>query len=149
MKHETLETLTRRAEVLAVGNGQDRKKLRRARLERWAVLLEKHQGRLVPLERVEYLRVEEQHTLRGEDSPLTVAFEDPILRAEGLRSDRLGDAIEFFSLTHDEAHYLLCDCHYSGQMNASGVASRIRGYARRMTFGDMLGRIRAAWAGWW
>ena len=149
MKHETLEALTRKAEVTAIGNIPDRKKLRRDRLERWASLLEKHQGQLNPLERVEYLRLEERGDLRGANSPLTVAFQDPVLRAEGLASDRLGDAIDFFSLTQDEAHYLLCDCHYSGRMSGSGVASHVRAYARRMTFQELVSRVRDSWARWW
>jgi hypothetical protein len=67
------------------------------------------------------------------NSLLAVAYKDPVLRTEGLASDRLGDAKAFFALTDDEAHHLLCDCHYRGTMMSSGVAARLRSYANRGT----------------
>ena len=149
MKYESLENLSRKAEVVEIGRPEDRRKLRRDRLERWASLLEQHQGPLYPLERVEYLRQHERDVLRGDDTPLTVAFADPLLRASGLASDRLGEAVSFFNLSQDEAHYLLCDCHYSGRLTGAGVAQRVRSYARRVTFRDMMSRARSAWASFW
>ncbi len=99
---------------------------RREKLERWAMLLDRHRGRLLPLMRVEYLSEEARRVLRGADSPLSVAYNDPILRTEGLASDRLGEGIAFFELTEQEAHHLLCECHYCGTMTGETVAARAR-----------------------
>ena len=69
-------------------------------LERWALALERREGaRLRTLRETEYKPVEEQSALREENSPLTVAFEDPILRSAGLTSDRLGDVARFLRPT--------------------------------------------------
>jgi hypothetical protein len=54
-----------------------------------------------------------QVAMRADRSPLTIAYEDPVFRAQGLRTDELGDAIAFFDLSQGEAHYLLCACHYA------------------------------------
>jgi hypothetical protein len=109
-----------------------RAKLSRSeRLGRWADLLDAQAGRpLRALEDVEYVSPAVRRDLRKEDSPLAVAFADPVLRADGLKGDRLGDAMEYFSLSERQAHWLLCDCHYGGRMTASEVAARVRDEAR-------------------
>jgi hypothetical protein len=57
-------------------------------LERWALALEKRKGaRLCTLREIEHKSVKERSTLRQESSPLTVAFEDPVLRSAGLATD--------------------------------------------------------------
>ena len=77
--------------------------------------------------RVEYLSSGERQHLRADDLPLTVAFQDDHLRAAGLESDRLGDAMRFFGLSDNQAHFLVCDCYYGGgAMDATQVARRIR-----------------------
>lgn len=97
------------------------------RLERWAAVLEQRGGqKLRPLVRVEYLSSGERQHLRIDNSPLSVAFQDDDLRAAGLESDRLGDAIKFFGLSDQQAHLLVCDCYYGGAMQATQVARRIR-----------------------
>src|SRR5215212_4226060 len=63
--------------------------------------------------------------MRSDNSPLTVAFHDPILRDEGLASDRLGDASSFFELTEGQAHRLLCSCMNGWSMLAGTTARRI------------------------
>jgi hypothetical protein len=60
-----------------------------------------------------------------------VAFEDPILRVEGLRGDRVGDAVEFFDLSHDEVHRLVCYCHHGLTVSPGTVAARVRMMARQ------------------
>jgi hypothetical protein len=102
---------------------------RRERLTRWANALEKHGGSLNALSQIEYLSPDERRAYRGTNTPLTVAFNDAALREEGLTSDRLGDAMDFFEMTAEDAHRLLCDCHYMGSMTGSGLAHRIRHYA--------------------
>jgi len=131
MEHRTLEEIKRVAEVSPSDPAQ-RTMSRRERLERWATVLERLEGKhLTALRRVEFLPEEERLLLRADNSPISLAQQDPVLSGEGLASDRLGDAITFFELTQQEAHYLLCDCHYYGSMNASSVASRVRSIARR------------------
>ena len=51
--------------------------------------------------------------MRGEQSPLTVAFEDPMLRVEGLRNDSYGEAKRFFELTDSQLHRIVCYCHFA------------------------------------
>src|SRR5512145_2190421 len=99
-----------------------RRLTRSERLGRWADLLDAQAGRpLRALEDVEYVSPAVRRDLRKEDSPLVVAFADPALRADGLRGDRLGDAMDYFGLSERQAHWLLCDCHYGGRMIASEV----------------------------
>lgn len=102
---------------------------RRQRLERWADVLERHPGIVTAPVGIEYLPQDERRATRGNESPMAVAFGDPVLRNEGLGSDRLGDVMDFFELTDREAHRSLCDCHYHGTMTAKGVASRLRALA--------------------
>ena len=83
------------------------------RLERWAEALEREPDRvLTSLEEIEWKSESERRDMRADDSGLTVAFEDPVLRTEGLGSNRLGDAATFFRLTDREAHFALCSCVY-------------------------------------
>jgi len=125
MEHRTLAEIKRTALTTPLETSAP-KMSRREKLERWAALLERHSGPLLPLMRVEYLPEYARKMLRGDDTPLTVAYKDPHLQAEGLKSDRLGDGMTFFELTDQEAHHLLCDCHYCGTMTAENVAARAR-----------------------
>jgi hypothetical protein len=105
---------------------------RRERLERWAELLEQEpQRRLKSLEEIELAPRRERPLMRANNSPLTVAFEDPILRANGLASDRLGDAMAFFELSENEAHRVLCSCLNGRTMEAGTTARRVRAIANR------------------
>lgn len=118
---------------------------RRERVERWAEVLERHQGPVNALRQVEYLPPQERRAYRGVNTPLTVAFNDPVLREEGLASDRLGDAMDFFQLSDSEAHALLCDCRYHGRMTGGGLAHRLRRHAqaseRRARMWQAIGRF--------
>ncbi|GGH13434.1 hypothetical protein GCM10007036_12020 [Alsobacter metallidurans] len=103
---------------------------RRERLERWATLLEQDPARrLRSLGEIETKTAAERVQMRSPDSPLTVAFEDKILRADGLASDRLGDAIDYFEMTDDDAHRLLCSCMNGWTMSAGKVARGVRNLA--------------------
>ncbi|HEX2479197.1 MAG TPA: hypothetical protein VHK45_07945, partial [Geminicoccaceae bacterium] len=68
---------------------------------------------------------------RADDSALSVAFADPVLREQGLESDRVGDAVRFFELSHWEIHQLVCSCHYGRTMAAGTAALRVRAIAKR------------------
>jgi hypothetical protein len=125
MEHRTLDEIRRTALTTPFETTTTRM-TRRERLERWAIILERHGGPLMPLMRVEYLPEHARRMLRGDDTPLTLAYKDPVLKTEGLKSDRLGDGMAFFELTDQEAHHLLCDCHYCGTMSGENVAARVR-----------------------
>jgi len=76
-------------------------KLSKKELLGWALALEKRKGaRLRTLRETEYKPVKERSALQQENSPLAVAFEDPVLRSAGLTSDRFGEVAPFFGLSH-------------------------------------------------
>jgi hypothetical protein len=143
MEHRPLEELRNTATVSIAPSPQERRRLRRARLERLATILEQHEGPLNLFSRVEYLPASERSLLRTNDSPLTIAYRDPVLRAWGLAGDRMGDAIEFFDFSTHEAHHLLCDCHSFGPMTGQMMAARVRAIAQRRTIGELWAGIRS------
>jgi hypothetical protein len=101
-------------------------------LERWALALEKLKGaRLRTLRETEYKPVKERSALRQENSPLTVAFEDPVLRSAGLTSDRFGVVARFFGLWHWQLHEVVCNCHFGETVAAEVVAARVRRLSAR------------------
>lgn len=127
MRHQPLDQIVGQAAVVeAVPQLQSR----RARLLRWAELLRQADQRLLePLRFVEFYAPAARARLRGEQTPIAVAFADPMLRAAGLGGDTLGDAQTFFGLTDDESHFLLCDCHWHGRMTGRRAARRLRAIA--------------------
>jgi hypothetical protein len=148
MEHRSLGDLRDSANISIAPHAQGNLLSRRERLERFAALLERHEGRLRPLERIEYRPRAEVESMRLDDSPLTIAYNDPVLRADGLASDKLGDAISFFDLSHSEAHNLLCDCHYAAGMTPHNVAARARAIARKRTWGEVWAAARSAFSRW-
>jgi hypothetical protein len=130
MQHHDLDELRRVAVIESYG---DRLHMTRPeRLERWAEVLESESGRLLSsLEEIERQPVSERPLMRAENSPLAVAFADPLLRAAGLASDRLGDAMAFFELSEAEAHRLLCSCLNGQTLQAGAMASRVRSIPQR------------------
>jgi hypothetical protein len=129
MKHTPFAEISRVADVHPV---LPRPPMTRVeRLERWAEALERMPERvLTSLEEIEWKPEAERRALRADNSALTVAFEDPVLRAEGLASDRLGDATAFFRLSDADAHFALCSCNYGQRMQAGVAARRVRMVAR-------------------
>ncbi len=130
MEHKPFAEVNRVADVRSVS--PKRPMTRRERLERWAEVLEREPTReLKSLEEIEWKSKAERRAVRADSSPLTVAFEDPVLRAEGLASDRLGDASDFFKLSAHDAHLALCSCIHGRSMQASVAAYRVRHLATR------------------
>jgi hypothetical protein len=128
MKHQNIDQLGAVAQIVPF---ETAKKLsRRERLERWADVLDGNPGKLNALTRIEHMGPRERPQARVDNSPLEVAFKDPILREDGLTGDRLGDAMAFFQLSDRQAHRLLCDCHYAGSMTGTGLAVRLRRIAQ-------------------
>jgi len=141
MKYRTLDELAPVAQIGSLGP-EALKALRRKRLERLADVLDAYDGPFGLLSRIEYLPKQERMSARAEDSPLALAFQDPILRGQGLASDRVGDAMSFFDLSWREAHHLFCDCHYTAGITARIVADRVRSLAHRLTFVELWARVR-------
>lgn len=144
MEHKPVDTLRGVAEVHEFKQGF---LSRRDRLERWAELLERQpKRRLRSLGEIEFTPEEKRPELRSDESPITVAYEDPILRADGLRGDRLGDAMEYFDLSERSAHRLLCSCMNGWSMEAGVTARKVRRIANpdhRVMFGTLAGLLVA------
>jgi len=145
MKHQSLEQLKAIAEV----NPDDLRPAltRRERLLRWAELLERQRDRrLATLHGTEYQPPEKRAEMRSADSPITVAFQDPILRVDGLKDDTYGEAKRYFELSDWQLHEIVCYCHLGETMSAASAAKRVRaaGNARQ---GGMFARLREAISG--
>jgi hypothetical protein len=125
MKHQTLEHLQI---VARVDQDYPREAMsRRQRLERWAELLERNPDRrLATLHQTEYQPARARATMRGDGSPIAVAFEDPVLRAAGLENDSYGEAKRFFKLTDGQLHEIICYCHFGATVSAATAARHIR-----------------------
>ncbi len=143
MEHKPLDQLKDQASIveLEARVAPSPRELRRARLNRLAEVLAKYGGPVTLLTRIEYLPEHDRLPLRIDNSPLEIAYRDPVLRGQGLAGDRLGDGITFFDLSQAEAHYLLCDCHYSGMITGEMIASRARAVANHVSFGEMVGKL--------
>jgi hypothetical protein len=128
MEHKHVDQLRSVADVQTAQTA--RTMTRAERLQRWIELLERDPSRrLNALGEIEYKPPSERALVRADNSPLTVAYEDAVLRTEGLASDRLGDAMNFFELTEGEAHRALCSCLGGRTMESGAFAHRVRGVA--------------------
>jgi hypothetical protein len=122
MEHRTSVELKGVAEVIC-----PQKLSKKELLERWALALEKRKGaRLRTLRETEHNPVKERSALQQENSPLTVAFEDPVLRSAGLTNDTFGEVARFFGLSHWQLHEVVCNCHFGETVAAEVVATRVR-----------------------
>lgn len=126
MDYKSLHELERRARIYAVPDRKTRLS-RRERLTRWAELLDREpERRLGTLPRTEYVSGSRRATIRRPDSAITVAFEDPVLRREGLASDTYGAAKDFFALTDRQLHFVTCYCQFGPTVSAARAAERLR-----------------------
>jgi hypothetical protein len=131
MEHKTREEIRDVADILP-SSLQTRPLSKLERLELWVEALEREGGRLLrTLFEIEYALPTERARLRADDSPLSVAFADLRLRADGLAGDTVGDAIAFFAVSELELHNILCFCHYGETMSAETAAARVRAMAAR------------------
>ncbi|MGX7874008.1 hypothetical protein ACVDG5_015745 [Mesorhizobium sp. ORM6] len=125
MKHQTLDELHAVAKIES--SAAYSAMTRNQRIERWAELLEQHPERcLAAFTGTEYLPPEERAKVRGEGSPIAVAFDDLVLRASGLKDDTYGEAKRFFQLSDWQLHEIVCDCHVGATMKAGWAAMRVR-----------------------
>jgi hypothetical protein len=81
MKHSSLDELQRVAAIHA-DRPAETPMPRNDRLARWAELLERQPHRVLStFPGTEYQTVEARDVMRDDDSPISVAFADPVLRA--------------------------------------------------------------------
>ena len=125
MQHKTQEQLQR---VAAVYPSEARPTMTRSeRVERWAELLDREPDRrLTTLSGIEYQPANARDKMRSVGSPFSIAFEDPVLRADGLASDSYGDAKRFFELTDRQLHNIVCYCHLGASTSAEAAARHVR-----------------------
>ncbi len=147
MKHMPLEQLGSVAHVTQ--EPRLSRDLRRERLARFASALDHHTGPIALLPRIEYMTRDEQMQMRSDNSVLTVAYQDPVLRSQGLISDRLGAAMAFFGLSRHEAHYLFCDCHFAGPVSGQAIAQRVRYLARHKSLAERWENFSSRVQGWY
>ena len=138
MKHVTVSELESIASIVPREEVQPQM-TRAERLQRWAELLDQHPDRrLATLSGTEYAARAARAKMRADESPISVAFEDARLRAEGLSDDSYGEAKRFFELSDWQLHSIVCHC-YNGAKMPAAVAS---GYVRRAIGGPGI----LAWA---
>ncbi|MGE6784540.1 hypothetical protein ACQKGL_18685 [Ensifer adhaerens] len=128
MKHQSRERLVG---IAGVREDMQRHALtREERLQRWADLLDQTPDRrLNTLFETEFQPISTRDSMRRESSPLEVAFEDPLLRKEGLNDDSYGEAKRFFGLSDLEMHQLVCSCHTGETVRSGTVAECVRAVA--------------------
>lgn len=126
MEHKPLSELTHVADLKPSARVPVLTK--RERLDRWAELLERQPDRqLRTLDEIEWKPRAVRRAMRADNSAITVAFSDPVLRSAGLVGDTFGDAVSFFQISEHEAHIVLCSCHGGEAMRADEAARRVRG----------------------
>lgn len=100
---------------------------RAERLQRWAELLERDPHRVLStLQQTEYQPDAVRALLRSDDSAISVAFNDPALRAAGMENDTYGEAKRFFELSDRHLHRIICYCHFGATVSAGATASYLR-----------------------
>lgn len=130
MEHKTLEQLERVA-VLRPDRAPEMSMA--GRLDRWIYLLEQDPDRsLNALHQTEYQPHGSRDEIRRDDTAISLAYRDPILRREGLLGDTYGDARRFFGLSQRDLHWVTCDCHTGAKVDARSIAWRLRSVRRCM-----------------
>jgi hypothetical protein len=140
MKHQTVEAMQAVAEV---HEGFPIHLTRAERLARWAECLERHPGKLLnTLYQTEYHTNSVRDEMRGDNTPISVAFHDPVLRAAGMKNDTFGEAKRFFELKDGDLHDVVCFCHFGETVRAEAAARNVR-----ITFAGKVARVLAKFVG--
>lgn len=145
MKHHTREQLQVFAQVEP--DYRPRALSRQERLARWAELLDQsHNRHLATLYETEHQPTALRNALRSDGSPISVAFDDPMLRAAGMKDDTYGEALRFFRLRHWQLHDVICYCHFGATVNAETAATLVRSIMSGERSG-LMARLRALFFG--
>lgn len=124
MEHKKLDQLRSVADVKSPD--AVRTMTRAERIQRWIDLLERvPDRRLNAIPEIEYMLPCDRAGARADESPLSVAYADPVFRTEGLTGDTIGDAMKFFELTENEAHHAFCSCLGGYRMESKVFARRL------------------------
>ncbi|TFI59796.1 hypothetical protein E2493_02875 [Sphingomonas parva] len=130
---------------------------RQERLLRWAEVLDCDPDRICALVPLMGASAVERATMMVENSPLSIAHADSILRIWGLRSERVQDAIAFFELSEMDAARIFGLKRTVRSRTARDVAHRVRNVAdkrsERMIFrlaltGGVAGVLLIAMVSW-
>ena len=125
MKHQTLDDLRSVAEVK--GDGALVLMTRGQRLDRWATILERDPDRMLgALPGTEYMSPEARQAASCLNSPISIAFQDEFMRANGMKDDSYGEAKRFFELSDAQLHDIVCYCHVGETMRSQWAAQRVR-----------------------
>jgi hypothetical protein len=144
MEHTTFDLLERVAEV-HVSQPPLPHLSRDERLTRWAELLEDQPDRLLrTLPGTEYRSWETRDSIRSPDSPISLALQDPILNADGLKGDTYGDAKGYFALSDHQLHDIVCYCHFGQTVKAGDSARHVRAAIGGPAGAGALARLRQA-----
>lgn len=144
MEHRTFEQLQRLGTVAAGYPIMSRDE----RLERWAVLLDHvSDNRLSTLRETEYQTETTRNSMRADNTPISTAFSDPILRAAGLESDTYGAAKRFFEISDSQLHDAICYCHFGATVTGAEAAYNVRA-ALAPSRMNLIARLRAVFSGW-
>lgn len=148
MEHRTHDEVARVAGLYS-SSGLAEPMSREQRLNRWISLLEAEpRRRLETLRETEFHPIAARDALRGDDTAITVAFEDPVLRADGLAGDSYGDAKRFFGLSDLQLHHVVCGCHNGWAMSADTAARRLSAFLPNAMRPGLLRRVVRALTGW-
>ena len=125
MRHQTLDQLQTVADVAS--DPPRVPMTREQRFQRWAELLEQLKDQSVmALSGTEYQPPAIRGAMRSPGSALTVAADDPILRADGLKDDTYGEAKRFFEISDMQLYRIVCSCHVGTKMPAQRAAHMVR-----------------------
>lgn len=120
---------------------------RRAKLLRWADLIEKEPRSIILLHGLEYHNQESlddrSHWSSGTSmgiTPFALAAGDPVFQDAGLLGHAPGDAMRFFELDQGQLHSFSCNC--GGAIDRREMASRIRALADTKP-GGIIGAVRS------
>lgn len=134
MEPTTRERLHEKADIFSglpraaeVATARQPRMSREEKLRRWNDLLRVQPDRVLStFPGIEHLEPEARDAQRCDDSAITVAFEDPVLRHAGLSDDSYGTARRFFELSDRDLHRIVCYCHHGVSTYAVCVAYSIR-----------------------
>ncbi len=121
------------------------------RLARWAELLEREPKRMLnTLRETEYLEPAWRDRARADGSALAVAYDDAMLRDDGLAGDTYGAVKRFFGLDDERMHRVLCLCMYGRHAPSKLVAKRLRqigrAEARKAAYARVVRALLGRWA---
>lgn len=146
MEYRTVDDLAAVANITGTTKS-DRKMSKMERLRRWQSLLQADPGRVLQtLYETEYQTARARDAMRGDNTAITVAYDDPVLRAEGLQGDTYGDARKFFGLTDNQLHFALCYCYSGPAMSAGTAARRLQSCVPQLRQPGILRRMLSAFS---